>query len=623
MTDSEDTTMASSETTGAPFKMVSRPNKSKRLKVTLEQKVPAERTHSCTIRVYFPPPRANSKFHPVTSMRNFLTELLKYEPSIVIVNTTTKAQLVLSTDQLPSKEEEFKKFFTITTDSRTTAAQQRVIIGCDLLSERTITEIKFDRQKPQFLDWMKKNKLFFESDSLGVNKTTTIGYLTRLHPQLTNRTNLKQLLNVALEDITIDPLLAIELDPALKEKHEEAESNGDTFSPAVPPFEVYKTRLTHGSDRKTYTHVIGVKCASSQAKLLKEFYSQLASPEIYEKQIGVFIPTGAIHLLGTEKYVNLIRENNAFLDDVTTIPVGDFQHPTLDIKFSTDSTTDIDQTTLQDVIAEQPWCLGVDRTNIANKVMITTTKTNIKQARDWLDQQLPLLYQQNIADKLDVTTLTHITPRRLDKPVLTAASTAYAKTLQQRVSTTTQQNSNKQFTKPSRTNKSQKVDISFDENDFPALKNSTTNNSTAATTTEITQTATNSTASSATSLTTTTPTVTVNQQPYDYKKELARISHDIETKLKKQFDDLFAQMEQKLEKLDKMLTQQAINNNAQDTKLDQFMQQQTTQKTEQDQFNETFTKRLDYLVVNMQHLLSIANPLQTTYPLPSSGNGQL
>jgi len=48
--------MASSETTGAPFKMVTRSNKSKRLKVTLEQKVPAERTHSCTIRVYFPPP---------------------------------------------------------------------------------------------------------------------------------------------------------------------------------------------------------------------------------------------------------------------------------------------------------------------------------------------------------------------------------------------------------------------------------------------------------------------------------------------------------------------------------------------------------------------------------------
>ncbi len=113
------------------------------------------------------------------------------------------------------------------------------------------------------------------------------------------------------------------------------------------------------------------------------------------------------------------------------------------------------------------------------------------------------------------------------------------------------------------------------------------------------------------------------QQPYDYKKELARILQDIETKLKKQFEDLFAQMEQKLEKLDKLLTQQAINNKTQDSKLDQFMQQQANQKAEQDQFNETFMKRLDYLVVNMQRLLNIANPMQTTNPLPTGGNGLL
>jgi len=456
-------------------------------------------------------------------MRNFLTELLKYEFSIVVVNPTTKAQLVLSTNQLPSKEDEFKKFFTITSDLRSTAAQQRVIIGCEVLSERTINEIKFDRQKPQFLEWMKKNKLFFESDSLGVNKTTTIGYLTRLHPQLTNRTNLKKLLNVALEEITIDPNLAVELDPALKEHHTDAMSNGDDFSPVVPPFEVYKTRLIYGSDKKTYTNVIGIKCASSQAKLLKEFYSQLASPEIYEKQIGVFIPTGAVHLLGTEKYLQLIRENNAFLNDITTIPLGDFQHPTLDIPFSTDSTTDIEQTTLQDLIAEQPWCLGVERTNLNNKVMITTTKTQILQAREWLDQQLPLIYQQNVADKLDVTMLDRLIPRRLDKPVLTAASTAYAKTLQNRATITTPNDNTKPLTKPPRSNKQHPVNISFDETDFPALAPTKPKPTSATPTTNTTQATANTSPQTTNSSTPATINTVTTHQPYDYKKELARI----------------------------------------------------------------------------------------------------
>jgi len=239
----------------------------------LEQKVPAERTHSCMIRAYFPPPCVNSKFNPVSNMRNFLAELLKYEPSIVVVNPTSKEQIVLANEQLPTNKAEFKKFFTVLTDSHATAMKQRVIIGCDILSKRTIQEIKFDCQKPQFLEWMKKNKIFFESDSLGINKTTTVGYLTRLHPQLTNRGTLKQLLNVALEDIMIDPKLAIKLNPDLKESHTKAMLNGNVFIPSVPPFKVYKMHLIHYQDKKQiYTHVIGIKCASSQAKLLKEFY---------------------------------------------------------------------------------------------------------------------------------------------------------------------------------------------------------------------------------------------------------------------------------------------------------------------------------------------------------------
>jgi len=70
-------------------------------------------------------------------------------------------------------------------------------------------------------------------------------------------------------------------------------------------------------------------------------------------------------------------ENNTFLDEVTTIPMGNFQYATLDLPFSVDLSMDIDQMTLQDLVVEQVWCLGVECTNLHNKVMITTTKTHI------------------------------------------------------------------------------------------------------------------------------------------------------------------------------------------------------------------------------------------------------
>jgi len=181
MTDSGDTTMVPTEAAGNSFKMVTRKNRSKRLKAALVQENPVERTHSFTIRTYFPPPRANAKFNPAANMRAFLIELIKYEPSLVIVNPTTKEQLILATTQIPTNKAEFKKLFTISTDLRA-SNQQRVVIGCHLHSEHTINEIKFDKDKPQFLKWLTNQNIFIESDSLGVDKTITIGYLMKLHP---------------------------------------------------------------------------------------------------------------------------------------------------------------------------------------------------------------------------------------------------------------------------------------------------------------------------------------------------------------------------------------------------------------------------------------------------------
>jgi len=257
---------------------------------------------------------------------------------------------------------------------------------------------------------MKQNN-FIESDTLDIDKTITIGYLTKLHPQLTNRTKLKSLLEMALEDIILDPGLATELDPLLKEERMEAMSNGNLMIPAVPSFELFKTKITTRKDKtKVNTKVIRVKCAFPKAKLLKEFFSQLGSPTCYEKLIGMFVPTGAANLLGAVTYKKIIHENYLFLDNITTIPMGDFQHKTLNIPFSMAEPTDIEQIMLQELIEEQDWCLNVDKTTTKNKVIITTTKPLLQKAREWLDTQLPITYMQYIEDKIDVTVLAHIMP---------------------------------------------------------------------------------------------------------------------------------------------------------------------------------------------------------------------
>jgi len=193
----------------------------------------------------------------------------------------------------------------------------------------------------------------------------------------------------------------------LKTAQTKAKANGDFFNPEVPPFEIYKTKLTHGHDKeKVKTNVLGIKSTIQQACLLKEFFLKLASPAHYKKQIGVFVPMGAVHLLGVTNYANLICKNNVFIHSIVTIPLGNFQHKTLEIPFYLDLSMDINKTTLLELFAEQTWCLSIKKTMTPNKVLITTTKDHLAMVCKWIDVTLRTIYSQFIEDKINVTMLT-------------------------------------------------------------------------------------------------------------------------------------------------------------------------------------------------------------------------
>jgi len=593
--------MAASEAAGSSFKEVGRKKKSKRLKTTPVQKIPVQRAFKYTIRVYFPTPRAKDKFNPVTNMRMLFSEMLKYDSSITVENPIDNNQLQLATDAIPTNEEEFKKYFTVTQDTRPQGTQPHIIVGCYLTSERTIRDIKFDStQTIKFIDWLSKAKIFIESDALGIKKTATIGYLSKVHPRLTNRTHLKPTLIEELNTIVIDPALACELDPTQKPLLEAAKANGDMFIPELPPFELFKTRISYGRDQsRVKTDVIGIKCTIEKSRLLKEFFSQLGTPMDFDTRLGVFIPTGAVHMLGPEAYTNLLCDNNAFIDSVATVPIGDFQHETLDIPYSCDANTDIDQTTLTDTILEQPWCLSIERTTTPNKVLVLTTKGQLATARDWVDNTLPVIYKQHIDDKIDVTTLQHLTPRRLDKPVVTSASLTYAAMLKQRTSyiTTNAQKPN-QFAHPPRARHTKPPEITFDEQKAAPIATTTTN--------------TQSQKQNSSPNNANTPSA---PPQYDYQAELRRITNEIENNLKSKFKAAIAQLTQSVEAMDQKF-EQALSNHVAQIKATQSSQADKTTQENHTQELIQITKQFSYLISQLSQLLG-----KPIFPMPQGGVG--
>jgi len=175
---------------------------------------------------------------------------MKYNLSITVENLTNTDQIQLASNAVPTDENEFKKYFTVSTDARTTGSGPQIIVGCHLTSKCTICDMKFDTTKQmKLVEWLVNEKIFLESDSLGVKKTAMVGYLAKLHPHLTSRTHLKPLLLEELLEITIDPELACELDPSQKMAQLEAMANGDMFIPPVPPFKLFKIHISYGHDK--------------------------------------------------------------------------------------------------------------------------------------------------------------------------------------------------------------------------------------------------------------------------------------------------------------------------------------------------------------------------------------
>ncbi len=199
------------------------------------------------ICIYFLKLCTNLKFNPSHSMHLFFTEMLKYDSTITIMNNQDEKQLQLNIEAILTNEANFTKYFTVMQDIHPTNTKPHIIIGCHLMSNQTVHEIKFNTtMQNKFVDWLAKEKIFLESDLLGITKTATIGYLLKLHTQITNCTTLKELLADELQNLNLNPDLVVKLDPTLKPKQVEAMSNGDIFVPKLPPFKIFSTCICYG-----------------------------------------------------------------------------------------------------------------------------------------------------------------------------------------------------------------------------------------------------------------------------------------------------------------------------------------------------------------------------------------
>jgi len=431
------------------------------------------RDFDLTLRAFFPTPIAPTKFHPIGAMTQLLRTMLKDESSLVLRMPNNDHQLVLASDRMPTGETEFKTFFKVSTTRNDNKNQTHVCIGCHVLSNRSLGNIKFRSTENHLLAWLKKANVFIESDSLGIDRPITIGYFTKIDPFLTHLTNFRDELYTELSMIDIDAETAVLLAPHLKKAQLDAMTNGDDFIPSLPNFEVYRMRISHGRDpTKVTTDVIGVKGAPKDAKLLTEFFTKLAADGSNDHRNGVFFPKGAVHLIGPSPFEQALKENNFFLTTVATVPVN----LELDAWFAVidaNQTSDDEPVSLHDHLLRQSWFLRLESAS-RNKTIIVTTKPNLAAARAWVDANLEPMIRKSIPADVPQPP-SNALPRRLYKQIYTETSRTYADILKQQFSfetaATTPSTDN---TRPPRKRQATVLDYDSDQTEGPSLTSAVT-----------------------------------------------------------------------------------------------------------------------------------------------------
>jgi len=200
--------------------------------------------------------------------------------------------------------------------------------------------------------------------------------------------------------IELDAKTAVSLAPHLKPAQLKAMSNGDNYVPILPDFELYHARISHGCEpTKITTDVIGIKTTPKDAKLLGEFFSQFAAETSNDHRDGMFLPKGAMNLLGTATYVQVLTNNNLFLNQVATVPIN-LEHNAWFAVIDPNATDADAPVSLHDHLLRQPWFLRLEPV-ARNKCLLVTTKSNLPAARAWVDANLEPMVRKSIPPGID------------------------------------------------------------------------------------------------------------------------------------------------------------------------------------------------------------------------------
>jgi len=424
MSTSEDAAMTESGDKASRFRPVSHSKTNKKAKDSIATEGETNHIFIYPMRILMTADDPGTKraykatYNPIPKTKTLLMTMADIDPGLTITSLDGKTKLTITKDTFPKTEETFKKYFTCDWEKASGKQKERVRLGCTINGNCTLNTLKHGDKPSKLLQWLSKEQVFIEADTLGMGKTKTIGYLTGIHPRIINRASAKEKLYDTLNATFISHSAAQKLDSSITE-NTTMQDEDDEPTVHCPGFEIFQTTIGIGSGPRLETDVIGIKCQSGRAALLREFL--LKSGDNIEKTgHGKFIPAGLANVIGIKPMKTIIRQNNQFLKTITSIPINGLSKVALQTEIIIDEeAAEEDQVkmTVNDYILSAEWCHGFEPTNREGRYLLITTHQQISKACQWLDENLEELFTECIPQYQKFTPIEgYDYPKRGDKP---------------------------------------------------------------------------------------------------------------------------------------------------------------------------------------------------------------
>jgi len=230
---------------------------------------------------------------------------------------------------------------------------------------------------------------------------------------MTHHVSLKGILREALTDISISQEEVEEIDPnaatffKFKPNQTEEDADIDTIDVDADdedagnnddrllniPFKLFHTNVGYGiNTKRVSTKALAIKCNVENGKILHELFLRIKIDKLIFP-LAKYVAVGMANLLGPEPYMHLIRQNNAYLQTLATIPVLGFTDSTLNYTIPVNRGIPGATQTIREILMTSDWCTQIEPTQTPGRMLLITTKSNLDTGCQWLDDNLVPIFQ--------------------------------------------------------------------------------------------------------------------------------------------------------------------------------------------------------------------------------------